>query len=484
MEGTGQDGGLLTRGRVGAVLAPLSFLALWLLPLPLEDVRAHRLAAIFVAIVIMWVTEVVPIAVTALLIAPAMVVAGVTGAEAAFAPYADPLLFLFVGAFMIARSMTLHGLDRRLAMGIVALPGVGDRPALMRAAFMLAAVLLSMWISNTATMAILAPILIGLVDRENANPKSVSGAVLAVAYACSLGGLGTPVGSPPNLIAMGFLRRQGGFDMSFFDWVAIALPAALIMMVALYGLVAWLLPTSALPVPTDRATATPPERRWSRGEITTAIAFGVAIAGWMVPGILKTAGVAGAAAVNEALPGGAVALLAASILFMVPDIGNGRRVLPWAEAAQIDWGIIMLFGGGISLGTQLVETHLAEALARGFVGATGVTDLWTLTALATVFTIFFTETCSNTATSNIVSPIVIAIATELGISAVPPVLAVGLAASCAFMLPIATGPNAIAYGTGRVPMTHMMRAGLWLNLACAVLIFAVLRILCPLYGWS
>ena len=144
---------------------------------------------------------------------------------------------------------------------------------------------------------------------------------------------------------------------------------------------------------------------------------------------------------------------------------------------------MMLFGGGISLGTQMLDTGLAEALGRGFLALTGVSDVWTLTAVAVVFTIFFTEVCSNTATANMLIPLVIGITTELGVSPVPPSLAVGLAASCAFMMPIATGPNAIVYGTGRIPLIEMVRIGFVLNLLCAVVIFAVVRIVCPLFGW-
>lgn len=467
----------------GAILAPLAFAALWVAPLPL-DPAAHRLAAIFVAVIVLWVTEVIPIAVTALLIAPAMVAAGVADAEQAFAPYADPLLFLFVGGFMIARAMTRHGLDRRIALGLVSLPFIRGAPSRVRAAFMLAAAALSMWISNTATCAILVPILIGLLDakREPVSDRAFTGSLLAVAYACSIGGLGTPVGSPPNLIAMRFLR-DAGVSFSFFDWVKVAAPVVLVMGVATFYLFRWIAPPVALPTEAQ-AAAQPPSARWSRGETTTAVAFGLAVVGWMLPGILKAAGAPGAAALSAALPGGAVALLAAAVLFVVPDAGGGKRVLPWSDAARIDWGIIMLFGGGISLGRQMFETGLAQELAEGFVALTGVRELWTLTALVIVFTIFFTETTSNTATANMLAPLVIAVAVELGVSPVPPVLAVGLAASCAFMLPIATGPNAVVYGTGRVDTPSMIRAGFLLNVAAALLVFVLLRFLCPIYGWT
>ena len=203
----------------------------------------------------------------------------------------------------------------------------------------------------------------------------------------------------------------------------------------------------------------------------------------MTPGLLRAAGVPGADAVRSALPASAVAILAAGLLFFFRD-DEEERVLPWADANQIEWGIVILFGGGISLGVQMNDTGLAGALSRGFLGLTGVEDVWTLTALVTVFTVFFTEACSNVATSNMVAPLLVAMSQELGVSPIPPMLAAGLAASCAFILPIATAPNAIAYSTGRVPRATMMRYGWLLNLLAAALIWCALRILVPLYGWQ
>ena len=193
----------------------------------------------------------------------------------------------------------------------------------------------------------------------------------------------------------------------------------------------------------------------------------------MVPGLLKAAEVPLGATLSAALPGGAVALLAASVLFAARD-EEGERVLPWRDATQIDWGIVMLFGGGISLGTQMVETGLAEALGGGFLAVTGIESRWALTAAAAVFTIFFTEACSNTASANMIVPLVLGVAARLGVDPIGPALAVGVAASCAFMLPIATGPNAIAYGSGHVRSKAMMRTGLALNLASAAVIVALL----------
>lgn len=463
------------------MVAPLLFALLWFSPLPLED-GARRLAAIFSAVVVMWISEVLPIAVTALLVAPLMVVCGVADARHAFAPYADPLLFLFVGGFMIARAMTRHQLDRRIALRIVTLRFIGESPGRVRLGFMFTGVILSMWISNTATTAILVPILLGLLgverDSDDRRERAVVGSLLALAYTCSIGGLGTPVGSPPNLIAMRFLR-DAGYEIAFFDWVKVALPTALVMV----GLTA-LVSRRLFPVGQVRLSGLDelaPQKHWTFGQRVTFAAFMLAVVGWMLPGVLKLVGTEAAGTVARHMPGGAVALVAASILFLFRT--GGERVLPWDDAARIDWGIIMLFGGGISLGRQMFDTGLASALAGGIVEVTGVRGLWVLTSLVTFFTIFFTEACSNTATSNMLSPLVIAVARQLDVSPVPPVLAVGLAASCAFMLPIATGPNAVVYGTGRITVPAMMRAGFALNIACALVIIGALRLLCPLYGW-
>jgi len=468
---------------VGLFLAPLTFVILWLAPLGL-DRPAHRLAAVFGATVILWVTEALPIAATALLIAPLMVATGVCDAKTAFAPYADPLLFLFVGGFFIARAMARHGLDHRIAASLVGSRLVGNDPMRIRAAFMVTGAILSMWISNTATTAILVPILIGTF----ASGERQSGSLLAVAYACSIGGLGTLVGSPPNGITARLLT-DAGHPFDFVRWMMIGVPTAIVCVTLIFLMTRWLVPVGRLSPElldeegeVEREEAPPQEETWSRGEKIVLLSFGLAIAGWMIPGILKSAGTAVGATLASVLPGGVVALLAASVLFVFRD-DRGELVLPWREANRIDWGIIMLFGGGLSLGQQMAETGLAGALARGFVASTGITNVWALTILIAVGTIFFTEVCSNTASANILVPIVIAIAGEANVSPLPPALAVGLAASCAFMLPIATGPNAIVYGSGKVTLPEMMKLGVGLNLACGLAIVLILWLLLPLYGW-
>ncbi len=480
-----------TRRLVGLLITMPIAAGLWFAPLPLAP-DAQRLLAVFGGVIALWVSEAIPIGATAMLIAPLMVVAGITSAKTAFAPYADPLLFLFIGGFMIAEAMKRHGLDRRIANLLLRSPWVHGAPRRVRAAFMLTAMILSMWISNTATTAILVPILLGATAGNGNGTRShgkerggdgddhaVTGSLLAIAYACSLGGTGTLIGSPPNLIAARFLNEHG-FEFGFVRWMMIGVPTSLLLVIAAGAVLErWAPPHSATEaIASGRQT-------WTQGELVTALSFGLAVLGWSIPGILKAAEVPGGAELSKALPGGVVAVLAASVLFFFRDDSpNAEPVLPWRDAMRIDWGIILLFGGGISLGKQMFDTGLAASLSRGFVEFTGVQDLWALTAIVTVFTIFFTEVCSNTASSNMLVPLVIAIANELGVSPLPPTLAVGLAASCAFMLPIATAPNAIVYGTGRIKLPDMMRVGLVMNLVSAAVIFAALRVFSELYGWS
>ena len=467
--------GVFERRKVGLILTPVLFLAAWFAPLGLEP-RAQRLAAVFAAVIVAWITEVMPISVTALLIAPAMIVVGVTDSRTAFAPYADPLIFLFIGGFFIARAMTRHGLDRRIARTLMHLRLVRGSPVRMRMAFMMTAVLLSRWISNTATAAILIPILLGTLPEED---DASSGSVLAIAYAASVGGMGTLIGSPPNFITVRFLQEQTETQVDFLQWMGIGAPAAFVLVVLIGLVLQWLGPppaaeTSVTLVPTP----------WSRGEKVTAVCFGLAVVGWTVPGIMRAVGAPNAEAVADALPIGAVAILAAAPLFLILDEDAKTPVLPWHDAVRIDWGLILLFGGGLSLGAQMFDTGLAAAISQWFLDVTGISTLWGLTAALIVFTVFFTEACSNTASSNMIVPLAIAAAVELEVSPLPPALAVGLAASCAFMLPIATGPNAVAYGTGLVELPNMMRIGFVLNMVAALALLAVLYALSIFYGWT
>jgi sodium-dependent dicarboxylate transporter 2/3/5 len=466
---------------IKALLAPLAALAIWVSPLQLSD-QARPVATITAAVLIAWVTEVIPLAVTSVLIAPLLIVARVMPAKQAFAAYADPILFLFIGSFFAAKAMSRHGLDRRFALGIAGLGFVRGRPARMRGAIIVGAMSLSMWISNTGTTAILLPVLLGLLPKQRDDEKLktfAAGSLLGLAHASTTGGLATLVGTPPNAITARLLAAAD-HPVGFLTWMKVGIPTMLVLTGILYWLIGRLFPAKDVQIDVDLAQL----GAWSRAEKVTAASFALAVLGWVVPDLAQTLGIAGGEALAKMLDPGAVAILAASILFMVPTKKGGARVLTWDDAVQIEWGLILLFGGGIALGEAMLSTGLAATLGRGLILLTGVADLWSLTFVAIVVAIALTEVCSNTAAANMLVPLVIGAASELGVSPVPPAIAVGLGASCGFMLPVATGPNAIAYGTGFLRVRDMMRVGILLDVLSAFVIFALLRLLCPWFGIS
>jgi sodium-dependent dicarboxylate transporter 2/3/5 len=473
---------------LGLWLAPLLAVVLLLAPLPLSP-AAHRLSAVAAVVMTFWITEAIPLAAAALLVPTLAVLLGVTKAKEALAPFADPTIFLFLGSFLLAEALRVHGLDRRIALGILSLPGVARSPARVRLAVALVTAAISMWISNTATAAMMLPIALGLVRALGAAGSSEPprATLLLVGMAASLGGVGTPVGTPPNLIALGFLK-QAGIDLDFPSFMAVGTPLALALTFVTFAIVWKLLPPPPAGgvdvagfVREERARLQP----WGAGQTACATAFGLAVMLWLLPGLLSAGGVKPGSplgAVTGRFEESVVALLAALLLFVWP-VGD-RRALGWDDAARIDWGTLMLFGGGLSLGKMMFDTGLADALGRGVLSATGVESLWGLTALLLALTIVLTETASNTATVSMLAPLAIALARQLDVPVAPPLLAVGFGASMGFMFPVGTPPNAIVYGTGLVPLTAMMRVGIVVDVVSFFVILATLRVMCPLLGLS
>jgi sodium-dependent dicarboxylate transporter 2/3/5 len=444
------------------------------------DDAAQRLAGIMAFAAIWWIGEAVPAAVTALLAAAAVVLGDVAPAKAAFAAFGSPLLFLFVGSFFIAEAMKVHGLGARAARAMA-------RRARGRLSLLVAlsatAFLLSLWMSNAAATAVTLPIAIS-VATATGDRRYGAAIVLAIAYGASMGGVGTPVGTPPNLIGMAQLRGAG-VSIGFLRWMSFALPLGLLMLVAMWGVLALrfrLRPGMALPAPLARAARVTP---WSRGEVAVCVAFAVAVAGWLVPGILHTA-LPGAPASRWAaahLTEEVVALLAAGLLFLWP-IAAERTALTWREAAGIDWGTVFLFGGGILLGDLAGKTGLTARWGDALVALTGAHSLWGITALVTAVALVLSELTSNTATATLVVPLAITLAQAAHVRLEPPALGATLGASFGFMLPISTAPNALAYGTGHVTVRQMASAGIVFDVIGYLAILVGLRLLCPLLGLS
>jgi sodium-dependent dicarboxylate transporter 2/3/5 len=312
--------------------------------------------------------------------------------------------------------------------------------------------------------------------------------LLMLTWASSVA-VGIPIGSPPNLIAIGLVRDLTDRRLTFFDWAAVTMPVTMVML-ALAWLILWRRYGVMAEAPSDVERYVEEERArlgpWSRAQVNVTVVFALACVFWTLPGLLAM--ISGPEAPLPAFferhaPESIVALSAAILLFVLPtDLGRGTFTLTWRQAAAIDWGTILLFGGGLSLGRLVFETHLAEAIGRGLVDVSGVKGVWGLTAVAVVLGVILSEASSNTASASMVIPVMIAVAESGGLSPIPPVLGAALGASFGFMLPVSTPPNAIVYGSGLVPLPEMICAGILLDLAGAVVIWTSLRILCPLRG--
>jgi len=451
--------------------------------------EAQSLAAIVVMVVVLWITEALPLAVTALLGAVACVLAGVAPAKEVFRPFADPLIFLFIGSFLLAEAIRIHRLDRRLAFGVLSLSWVGERPGRILAAVAIISAAISGFISNTCTAAMMLAIVSGILvaveesARITGRPTSqrfATGLYLCIAFAASIGGLATPIGTAPNLIGLGFIRNQLGVHISFLEWCGIGLPVVVILTTFTVMLLNRMFPAGvdrlegvSRYVAEERTRLGP----WTVGQKSVLVAFVVTVALWVLPGIaLAALGPSSSISVwlKDRVPEGVAALVGGILLFVLPgDRRQGRwsPALIWSEA-RIDWGIILLYGGGMALGELCFSTGLARAFGDGMAGwiPDGPWGGPVLVAIATLVAVTTSEFTSNTASANMVVPVVIALGQHTGCDNMIAALAATFASSLGFMMPVSTPCNAIVYGTGQIPLRAMMRSGIVLDLVGAVVI--------------
>ncbi|NGM20103.1 DASS family sodium-coupled anion symporter [Roseomonas stagni] len=462
-----------TRARtVGLILGPILFAVMLALPPPagLEPV-GWRVAAVAVLMATWWMTEAVPIPVTGLLPLVLFPALGIASGSAASAPYADPLIFLFLGGFLIALGLERWNLHRRIALRVVA--AVGTRPAALVGGFMLATAFLSMWVSNTATAVMMLPIglsVIGLLSRDGEDAGGFGTALLlGIAYSASIGGLATLIGTPPNALLAAFVARSYGIEIGFAQWMAIGLPITVALL-----LLAWLILTRlAFRLPTAAVTGSAALIRDELGklgrlsgpEIRVGLVFLAAAFLWVsrpaLSGVLP-------AGVNDTV----IAIAAGVALFIIPAGGAnppGTALLDWSAAKRLPWGVLLLFGGGLALASAIGSSGLAAWIGAAFAGL----DTWPVilvVVLVTAAIVFLTELTSNTATAAAFLPLMASVAPALGADPFLLTIPVALAASCAFMLPVATPPNAIVFGSGHLTVAQMARAGFLLNLAGIVAI--------------
>lgn len=407
--------------------------------------------------VLWWVFEPIPIPATSFLPLGLLPLLGVLTPLQVAQSYGNPLILLLLGGFILATALEKSGAHRRLALNMVrAFGGTSSRRLVF--GFMAASALLSMWISNTATTLMLLPVALAVLERSEDEQLAVP-LLLGIAYAASIGGIGTPIGTPPNIVFMGVYEATVGEQVPFFTWMVWALPIAFVFVPVM---ALWL--TRGL---TYRgAIRLPAVGRWETAEVRVTVVFALTALFWITrkqPFGGWTA-LFGLEETNDAM----VALLAVVVMFLVPN-GKGGKLLDWDTAAQIPWGMLILFGAGITIATAFTTSGLSQNIGDALSGISDLPVLLLLLIVCLVVT-FLTETTSNTATTTLLMPILAAGALGAGIDPKLIMIPAALSASCAFMLPVATAPNVIVFSTGQFGIETMAREGFALNLIGAVII--------------
>ena len=489
-----------TRQMVGLILGPtLFFMVLFLFDLDPARPSVTRTAASAILIATWWITEALPIPVTSMLPLVLFPILGIMKGKEVASTYMNSSIFLFMGGFMIALTIERWGLHKRIALNILKL--LGDRPRRLILGFMIATAGLSMWISNTATTMMMLPIALAIVSRaeEGAldNRLKVNfplALMLAIAYSASIGGIGTLIGTPPNLafsriFTISFPEAP---PISFLEWLLAALP-----LVVVFLAISWLLLTRVLvPVPNiafagSRELINDELKRIGPASISesrVAIVFAATAFLWITRstidlGFIRIPGWSDLLGLKGLIDDGTVAIAMATLLFALPaGDRSGKRLLDWKTAVKLPWGILLLFGGGFALATAFGVSGLSEWFGERLQGLAGVSPVVMVGGTATMMT-FLTELTSNTGTTEMILPLLAALSTAIKVHPLLLMIPVTISASCAFMLPVATPPNAIVFSSGRVPIAKMATVGIVLNLVGVVLVtLLVLFVAGPFWG--
>ena len=425
-------------------------------------------AAVTLLMAIWWATEAVPVAVTALLPLACFPMLGVTDFKTAALPYANPNIYLFMGGFILALGIESSGLHKRLALKM--LIAVGNSGAKLIGGFMLVSAIISMWVMNTSTTLMLLPIGLAVCasvaetipnfsqrDRRNFEISLL----LGIAYAASIGGMSTLVGTAPNIIFVGFMQEAYGLEISFTDWMKLGVPIATFMLFS-----SWYAITKIVyPVNFIASVETKLQLQnmlndlgpLSKDEKKVLTIFSLAASAWMFRTLLDNY------APFSGLTDAGIAIIAALSFFFIPSENQKTDLLTWEQANKLPWGLLVLFGGGLSLAASIGSSGLGGWIGQGLTVLENVPSIILILAVATMI-IFLTEITSNVATTSTFLPVVGAVAVALGIAPISLTIPVVLAASCAFMLPVATPPNAIVFGSGKLTIPDMIRAGFALNI--------------------
>ncbi|MCM2130746.1 SLC13 family permease [Larsenimonas rhizosphaerae] len=460
---------VLTAPRIGLIIGFVFAVLVLLIPPPASmPPPAWHCIGLALLMATWWSTEAIPIPVTSLLpiiLIPAM---GIGDVKTATAPYANPIIFLFLGGFLLGLAMQYWNLHRRLALNI--LLKVGHSPRRQIAGFMLATGFMSMWVSNTATAIMMLPIGMSVItllndQKQEGMDRYGTSLLLAIAYSASIGGVATLIGTPPNALLAGYLSTDQNMDIGFAQWMIVGLPIALAMM----ALTWWWLTRGIADHGNGEQSRTLFEDKlkelgpMSHAEKRVAVTFVVAAVLWILRPLINDLGM-------EWLSDTGIAMIIGVGLFLMPSGQPGQsRLMSWDNASELPWGVLLLFGGGLSLAGAVKSSGLAEWIAA-HLSIFGILPLVLLILAIVLVIIFLTEVTSNTATAAAFLPLLGALALSLNVPVLLITVPAAIAASCAFMMPVATPPNAIVFATGKMQIGSMISAGLALNLAGTLIV--------------
>ena len=455
----------------GLYLGAILFLLVILLPTPDGmSSAAQVVAAVAVLMATWWITEALPFAVTALLPLILFPASGVMGVSDVTPAYANQIIFLFLSGFVFALCIERWNLHKRIALHTINTFGFSYNRILF--GFMAATAFLSMWVSNTATTLMMIPIALAVASQLEPNSPSIQSSsfslslLLGIAYSASIGGVATIIGTPPNAILVGMLEQQGGISIGFFDWMLFAFPLALCFL-----LIAWLYLKTMMKgllqnnvdnsekLLKNEISKLPP---FSKEEKLVLTIFSMVCFLWISRGFIDIE-------LFKRINDSTIGLFGVLLLFMLPAKNGSERLMDWKTTKKLPWNILILFGGGFALASGFAHTELTQWMALKFDFLQGVNIIIVIFVIV-LFVIFLTEITSNTATATLLIPLMIALSQTLAISPLLLATAVAVATSYAFMLPVATPPNAIVFSSGRVPIQKMAKVGFWLNIIGSILI--------------
>lgn len=476
----------LSYQNIGLIAGPLVFAVMMLAGISqtVMPEMAWRVAAVGLWMGIWWATEAIPVPATAFLPLVCFDLLGIAPIAKAAQSYAHPIIYLFLGAFILALAVERWNLHKRIALMILSQTGTDGARLIL--GFMVVAAVLSMWMTNTSTTMMLMPIAVSVAAVVTENMERASerdkrnfqiALLLGLAYAATIGGLATLVGTPPNILLAGFLVDTYGIEISFLNWMLVGVPVSIVLLP-----LAWLILTRwafAFDIPESEGARAHLQRLraelgpMSSAEKRVAVIFVLVILAWMFRRVItESTGLTG-------LSDTGVAMTAALLLFLVPSGSSSQsQLMVWHDVGRLPWGVLVLFGGGLSLASAVSQSGLALWLGEGL---SPLSDLGVIVVIlaAAGLVIFLTELTSNLATAATFLPVIAAIATQSGIDVLMLVVPVTLAASCAFMLPVATPPNAIVFASGFIRIPDMVRAGVYLNIVSMLLLTAVALWLAP-----